>query len=74
MYLNRLRERNVSIETALALTGHRALHTVSKYYREIPDRDLRAAVAALDRHNSRRRGPGYLRLLVPFPRFVELMR
>lgn len=48
IYLNKLRARGVSMETAMALTGHRQIQTVMKHYREIPDADLEAAVAALD--------------------------
>lgn len=49
IYLNRLRERGVSLEAAMALTGHRRIDTVQKYYRSVDPADLRAAVQAIDR-------------------------
>ncbi len=43
VYLNRLRENGVSLETAMALTGHRSVATVMKYYREVSQQDLAGA-------------------------------
>ncbi len=48
IFLNRCREKGISIETAMALTQHRSLATVLKHYREVPQRDLEHAVDALD--------------------------
>ncbi|MBI4585495.1 MAG: tyrosine-type recombinase/integrase [Planctomycetes bacterium] len=48
IFLNRLRERGVSIETAMALTGHKSLAVVMAHYREVPEADLQRAVQALD--------------------------
>ena len=46
-YLNRLRQKGVSIETAMQLTAHKSLQTVLLHYREVPYQDLEDAVAAL---------------------------
>ncbi|GJM45096.1 MAG: hypothetical protein DHS20C21_19380 [Gemmatimonadota bacterium] len=46
-YLNRLRELGVSIETAMALTGHKSLQTVLKHYREVPIQDAKDATDLL---------------------------
>ena len=43
IFLNRLREKSISIETAMALTGHRSLKVVMEHYREVPEKDLREA-------------------------------
>ncbi len=48
VYLNRLREKGVSLETAMALTGHRSVTTVMKYYREVSQEDLASAVKSID--------------------------
>ncbi len=48
VYLNRLRENGVSLETAMALTGHRSVTTVMKYYREVSQQDLASAVRSID--------------------------
>jgi len=48
VYLNRLRENGVSLETAMALTGHRSVATVMKYYREVSQQDLASAVRSID--------------------------
>ena len=48
VYLNRLRENGVSLETAMALTGHRSVATVMKYYREVSQEDLASAVQSID--------------------------
>jgi integrase len=47
IYLNKLRQLGVSLETAMALTGHRSVATVLKHYREVPEADLEAAVNAV---------------------------
>ena len=47
VYLNRLRQSGVSIETAMALTDHKSLATVLQYYREVPEADLQEAVAGI---------------------------
>ncbi len=48
VYLNRLREKGVSLETAMALTGHRNVATVMKYYREVSQDELASAVESID--------------------------
>lgn len=57
IYLNKLRESGVALETAMALTGHRSVSTVMKHYREVPRRDLQEAVSALDRRARESRDP-----------------
>ena len=49
VYLNRLREAGVSLETAMALTDHRSVDTVLKYYRQVPEGELDAAVRDLEK-------------------------
>jgi integrase len=49
VFLNRCRERGISIETAMALSQHRSLATVLKHYREVPQGDLEEAVKKLER-------------------------
>ena len=51
-----LRESGASIETTMALTGHRSLDTVLKHYREVPQSDIEEAVAAIDRSRAQRGG------------------
>ena len=48
VYLNRLREKGVSLETAMALSRHRSVTTVMKYYREISQDNLASAVQSID--------------------------
>ncbi len=48
IYLNKLREKGVPLETAMRLTGHKSIQTVLRYYRDTPDADLKAAVDALE--------------------------
>ena len=48
IHLNRLRQRGVSLETTMALTDHRSVATVLKYYRLVPEEDLRKGVEALE--------------------------
>ena len=48
VYLNRLRDNGVSIETAMALTGHKSIETVLKYYRQVPESDLQDAVNRIE--------------------------
>ncbi len=48
VFLNRLRERGVPIDAAMALTGHRSIQVVMRHYREVPETATRAAVASLD--------------------------
>ncbi len=48
VYLNRLRENGVSLETAMARTGHRSVATVMKYYREVSQEELASAVRSID--------------------------
>ena len=40
--------RRASLETAMALTGHRSVATVMKYYREVSQQDLASAVRSID--------------------------
>jgi integrase len=47
-YLNKLRQRGVGLETVMELTGHRSVATVLRFYREVSQDELRAAVATLD--------------------------
>ena len=42
--------RRVYLETAMALTGHRSVTTVMKYYREVSQYDLASAVRSIDAH------------------------
>ncbi|MCI0651663.1 MAG: site-specific integrase [Planctomycetes bacterium] len=48
VYLNRLRDNGVSMETAMALTGHRSIQTVLEHYRQVPEADLLEAVKRID--------------------------
>ncbi len=43
-----MREKGVSLDTAMALTGHRSVATVMKYYREVSQIDLASAVRSID--------------------------
>ncbi len=43
-----MRENGVSLETAMALTGHRSVTTVIKYYREVSQEELASAVQSID--------------------------
>ncbi len=36
------------LEAAMALTGHRSVATVMKYYREVSQQDLASAVTSID--------------------------
>lgn len=47
VFLNRLREKGVSVEVAMELTGHKSIATVMKHYREVPMSDTRDAVNLL---------------------------
>ncbi len=40
--------QSVSLETAMALTGHRSVATVMKYYREVSQEELASAVKSID--------------------------
>ena len=48
VYFKLVRENGVSLETAMALTGHRSVTTVMKYYREVSQIDLASAVKSID--------------------------
>ena len=48
IFLNRLRDAGVPLETAMALTAHKDVRTVQKHYREVGDRDLREGIERLD--------------------------
>ena len=48
VYLNRLRQNGVSLETAMALSGHRSVTTVMKYYREVSQEEPVSAVKIID--------------------------
>ena len=52
IYLNKLRERGVPLETTMALTAHRSIAVVMKYYREVPPSELAKAVSLLDGHEN----------------------
>ncbi|MCZ6792196.1 MAG: tyrosine-type recombinase/integrase [Planctomycetota bacterium] len=47
IFLNRLRERGVSIDSPTELTGHKNLKTVMEYYRHAPRAQMCAAIKAL---------------------------
>lgn len=49
IYVNKLRQLGVSLETAMRLSAHRSVQTVLKYYREVQPEELREAVRVLDR-------------------------
>ncbi|MBI4603661.1 MAG: site-specific integrase [Planctomycetes bacterium] len=55
IFVNRLRESGVPLETAMKLSGHRSIAVVQKYYREIPWTDLEEAVRAADAKRSEAR-------------------
>ena len=56
IFMNRLWDRGVSIDTAMALTGHRSLVTVMQHYRKVSDRELVEAVRLMERPREVRDG------------------
>lgn len=55
IYLNRLRELGVPLETAMRLTDHRDIGVVLRHYRQVQQVDLENAVALLDGKAPRKR-------------------
>jgi len=48
VFLNRCRENGVPLEVAMALSGHKSIAVVQKYYREIPWTDLEEATRTME--------------------------
>lgn len=55
IFVNRLRETGVSLDATMALSAHRSVSTVMKYYREVTQSELQDAVAIID--DIQERGP-----------------